>query len=151
MGQVAGGVTETMTCDHDRIDALIGAFRATASEDPRLRAAFEEICGALREHIDREETTLFPAFADHDGEEAAVCVDGMRRQHVEILRLLKEVGDCLPGRRDERLGREEDFIRALAEHNEAEEQSIYPWIDGVLGPEEARRLARSGAAGAPSL
>ena len=151
MGLVAGGVTETMTCDHEKIDALIQAFRATASGDPQLRAAFAEISGALCGHIDREETTLFPAFADHDGEEAAVSVEGMRRQHVEILRLLKELGDCPPGLRDERRNREEAFIQVLAEHNEAEEQSIYPWIDSVLSAEEARQLARSDTSGPPSL
>jgi hemerythrin superfamily protein len=150
MGQVDGGVTETMTFDHARIDELIWTFRATAGDDPRLRAAFEAVSGALRDHIDREETDLFPAFADHDDEMAAVSIEGMRRQHVEILRLLKEMGDCPSGRPDERLEREEEFIQALAAHNEAEEQSIYPWIDGLLGPEEARRLARGGAPEPPS-
>lgn len=66
----------------------------------------------------------------------------MRAEHREIRELLDQIGGGIgdAASSPERLrGR---FHGVMEEHNQKEEQVLYPSTDDLLGPEEADRLVR---------
>lgn len=111
--------------DHDRIDALLAGFR-------RDGAGLEEFASALTRHIDWEEEILFPAFARKVGPESAPSIETMRLQHEEFRRQIEDIRRCPADDATLRRNLEEVLEEALSDHNMAEENYIYPWIDGAL-------------------
>lgn len=57
--------------------------------------------------------------------------------------MIEDLRRCAPGDGLTRLGLEEVLLEALADHNKAEEDHIYPWLDGALTPAQKADLLRA--------
>ena len=123
-------ISEFMSGDHDRIDALLERFRGGGG------ALLDEFASALTRHMEWEEQLLFPAFARKVGPESGPSIDTMRTQHEEFKRQIEEIRHCPIGDIVLRRNLVEVLVESLADHNFAEEYYIYPWIDGALDPVE---------------
>lgn len=119
-----------MSGDHDVIDALLQRFRAAGG------AALEEFASALARHIDWEERILFPSFALKAGAGTAASIDAMHDQHEEFMRQIEDIRRCPPDDAILRRNLLDVLVESLADHNHAEEDYIYPWIDGALDDAE---------------
>lgn len=130
-------IGDFMSDDHDRIDALLERFRGAVG------AGLEEFALALTRHMDWEEQILFPAFARKVGPDSEPSIDTMRLQHEEFKRQIEDLRRCPAGDRALRRNLEEVLVESLADHNKAEEDYIYPWIDGALDPAEKEDILRT--------
>lgn len=141
--ELLSSVMDYLAWDHDRLDALEKqAFEA------RGRGALEEAGGIFREftrglrrHIGLEEELLFPEFERLAGMIAdAGPTAVMRHEHRQIegslLTLERTIG--VPGGEAEQA--RESLHRVLVEHNEKEEQVLYPTTDRLLSDAERRAL-----------
>jgi regulator of cell morphogenesis and NO signaling len=133
-------IGEFMSGDHDRIDALLEIFRGGG-------AGLEEFAFALTRHMDWEEQILFPAFARKVGPESSPAIDTMRLQHEEFKRQIEDIRRCSDADAALRGNLEDVLIESLADHNMAEEDYIYPWIDGALDPVEKAAILKTLLAG----
>jgi len=126
-------VSACLEHDHRLLDALlldVGGFVQTG--DFQMAAEhFGHFRRQLATHIDAEETILFPVF-----ERAGSCgcsgpTSVMRREHIEIRRLLDAVSDGLAARESGLvlLPRLEELSQLLESHNEKEERVLYPQMD----------------------
>jgi hypothetical protein len=132
------GVFETLSWDHDRLDAFEqGAFAARALGDlEAARALFERFARGLFRHIGFEEDLLFPAlesaagFPPHAGPTAV-----MRAEHVEIRAAVQLLRDAIGDPSADPTPLRQRLHGALGPHNEKEERILYPMADRVLsGP-----------------
>lgn len=123
-------ISEFMSGDHDRLDAVLERFRAAGG------AHLDEFASLLTRHMDWEERLLFPALSRKVGSDSVPSVETMCLQHEEFKRQIEEIRRC--PRDDAALRRNllEVLVEALSDHNFAEEYYIYPWIDGALDPAE---------------
>lgn len=134
-------VTEALSWDHDRLDALCcRAFGERAQRSfEAAREAWHEFAAGLLRHIRCEEEVLFPVFEERTGIETGPT-GTMRVEHRQIEMLLEGIGAVIaaPGPAADTL--RADLRQVLAEHNEKEELVLYPGIDALLSPDEADEL-----------
>jgi iron-sulfur cluster repair protein YtfE (RIC family) len=136
-------VTSAFCSDHERLARLeVAAFVARAAGDTAGAATrYEAFADGLRRHIAAEEELLFPLFEKRAGLfPDPRPTEVMRKEHVEILRLLGEIlrtiGD--PAKLPDQA--RAAFHEILEEHHRKEEGLLYPALDVVLTPEELREL-----------
>jgi hemerythrin-like domain-containing protein len=136
-------INETLSWDHDRLDALEAeAFRKRAEGDLQsARETYMEFAAGLRRHIAFEEQILFPAFEATSGmPPTAGPTAVMRAEHREIEDLIGriEAGIAEKDTPVEELRR--SLHAVLGEHNFKEEEVLYPATDQLLGPDRADHL-----------
>lgn len=137
----ARGVTEYLEADHSRLDAIVAdaLTLAQGGSFERASARFAELVCGLARHIDVEEKLLFPAFEQRTGMTNSGPTFVMRREHVEIRRLMDEVASALERADGARAAREiASLTEALAGHNVKEERMLYPLADRAMGDEGGR-------------
>jgi len=136
-------VTDYLSWDHDRLDALLGDTSRLVDENQLDRAApiYAEFHAGLLRHIRLEEEVLFPVFDERAGMEGPTLV--MRQEHVFIKKALEMMKDGLAARdaKQFKTGHEALF-RVLPDHNVKEEHILYPTTDRVLPPQERSELTR---------
>lgn len=132
-------ITGFFTRDHRRIDVELGRFHQEPQAE-RALAPLDAFEGMLLRHIGWEERVLFPAFEEKLGKEARACAVSMRIQHEELKQRIAELRRALGHGGMERRNVEEVLLEALSDHNHAEEDFIYPWMDGAFTREERRAL-----------
>lgn len=123
-------ISEFMSADHDRLNALLERFRVGGG------AALEEFASSLGRHMDWEERILFPALSRKAGVDSLPSIDTMRLQHEDFKRRIEELRRCPSGDATLRRNLLDVLVEALSDHNFAEEYYIYPWIDGAAGAAE---------------
>ncbi|MDD5304398.1 MAG: hemerythrin domain-containing protein [Elusimicrobia bacterium] len=123
-------ISEFMSGDHDRLDALLERYRAAGGAD------LDEFASLLTRHMDWEERLLFPALSRKAGLDSVPSIDTMRLQHEEFKRQIEGIRRCPSGDAALRRNLLEVLVESIADHNFAEEYYIYPWIDGALDPAE---------------
>jgi len=135
-------VTAYLSWDHDRLDAILKSARARveAGEWAHAQAEYGDFDRGLHRHIRLEEEILFPLFEQRTGSEGPTSV--MRAEHKVIRAALGVMGDAV-GRRDAGAFREgvATLFSVLPDHNEKEEQVLYPTTDRVLPEGERAALA----------
>ncbi|MDP3972125.1 MAG: hemerythrin domain-containing protein [Candidatus Nanopelagicales bacterium] len=122
-------VSEFMSNDHDRLDALFAEFLSADEVETTVErlAAFDT---GLRRHIEWEERILFPEFEQRTGMAESGPTSVMRIEHERIDALLLLIGDRS---RTAGAGPAVDELReVLTAHNLKEEMILYPWIDREL-------------------
>jgi iron-sulfur cluster repair protein YtfE (RIC family) len=143
-------VTALLQADHQRLDAVVDAVRARASEGSfgEARERFVGCATALRRHIDVEEQILFPAFEAATGMKGGGPTFVMRREHVEIRRLLDVVAASLEGTDVTSVAEaSEALVALLGAHNRKEEHVLYPMTDAGLDAAAASDLVERLRAG----
>lgn len=117
-------ITQFFTVDHNRLDQLFIAFQQNKGENAQLaRAFFAKFKQGLLQHIEWEESLLFPEFELATGMTSGGPTFVMRSEHVEIKQLLQQI--------EKKLLNEEDtsslelmLEQLMEDHNEKEEHSI---------------------------
>ncbi len=133
-GVNAATVTEYLSNDHRRLDALFGEAIALARRGASAEAAGRaaEFRAGLERHIRWEEEILFPIFEDRTGSSMGPT-SVMRAEHRELLALLQGWSGAAPAQVSETLQRTADAIaELLGQHNMKEEQVLYPRTDAFL-------------------
>lgn len=128
-----GAIFEFMSRDHDRLDAIFKQFLA-APDAGQARDLFTQFDTGLRAHIVWEEEMLFPPFEEQTGMRDSGPTAVMRREHREIKQLLQTIGDAVGERAP--ADAVSALIDVLTEHNQKEEQILYPWLDESLSRED---------------
>jgi uncharacterized protein (DUF2249 family) len=138
-------ITEALSWDHDRLDALeAAAFEARAGADLELaQRSYAAFAHGLLRHIRFEEELLFPLFEERAGLSPMMGPTAvMRSEHREIERRLQaiaaEIGLARPQADLE--SRRRAFHEVMRAHNDKEEQVLYPAVDRTLSAEESDAL-----------
>lgn len=138
-------ITEALSWDHDRLDALeSGAFQALEAGDlEAARTSFRAFARGLRRHIGFEEELVFPEFEHRSGlgpEEGPTAV--LRAEHRELEVLLGQLEAALAEPGGPVAGLRGELHRVLSHHNQKEEQMLYPGTDRLMNPEDRDELVR---------
>lgn len=141
--------TDFLQTDHARLDAIYTQFRQDLAAGRRDAAAgaFGEFAVGLRRHIRMEEEHLFPAVEPHTGGPGGPT-GVMRMEHEQIQELLAVIEAALAGPAsasppDDRLRRAAAQLpQVLVQHNQKEEQILYPLSDRAYGASERTDLIR---------
>lgn len=130
-------ISEFLSKDHDRIDALADALRRE-TQPARTAPCFQHFDHALRAHMAWEEDLLFPLFEERTGMRFAGPTAVMRAEHEQIRGHLQHLAAAAD---PPAVGAALDALAAvLAPHNLKEEQVLYPWFDRVLDAAEKSDL-----------
>lgn len=129
-----GAIFEFMSRDHDRLDAIFKECLA-APDAARAGDLFARFDAGLRAHIVWEEEMLFPPFEEKTGMRDSGPTAVMRMEHRQIKQLLQTIGEAVGERSPAEAV--SALIEVLTEHNEKEENILYPWLDESLSREEA--------------
>src|SRR5512133_1050108 len=129
-------ISSYMQQDHVVIDGI--AERAVAAAEARDWGALErdgaEFLRRLRQHIEVEETVLFPAFEQRTGMSAGGPSVQMRVEHEQMQPILAQMQGAVAAHDG---GGYQRATRALLDilvpHNQKEEQMMYPMLDSAVG------------------
>lgn len=137
------GIDEALSWDHDRLDALeAAAFEKRAAGDlGAARELYGEFAVGLRRHIGFEEELVFPAFERKAGmPPTAGPTAVMRAEHREIESLLEQIAAGMSDPAAPVQTLRHRFHAVLGDHNQKEEQILYPSTDDLLGEDESDGL-----------
>lgn len=129
-----GAISDFMSGDHDRLDAILAEFSAEKDAE-KARAAFSQFDAGLRTHIDWEEEILFPRFEERTGMRDSGPTAVMRMEHEEIKQHLQRISETI-GKSESDIA-VSALLHVLSAHNHKEENILYPWLDQSLSEEEA--------------
>ena len=138
------GIHEYMTNHHLLCDDIFVHARRAAMDGDWL--VTEQGCKAflhqINRHIDVEENLLFPAFEAKTGTMGGPT-HVMRMEHAQLRNLFDEMLTAIDGKQAESYLLTADLVAALLnEHNQKEENILYPMIDEMLGPEAIKILTQ---------
>lgn len=138
-------VTDCLQADHARLDGLMNDARSLLGngDSESATAFFGQFRKGLMRHIDVEESLLFPAFEKATGMSQGGPTEVMRREHVEIKRIMGEIETLFTQPRPD--FKKFDALRAalvavLSEHNDKEEKILYPMCDRAIDADGRREI-----------
>jgi len=142
-------VTDYLAWDHDRLDGLLATAREALGDGltDEARTIFGRFRLGLLRHIRMEEDVLFPAFEAATGMPAQAGPTAvMRAEHRDIQTILERMRDQI----DHPLAGLAEFeesrqalLLVLGDHNEKEEQVVYPVTDqNLMVPGQRDELIR---------
>ncbi|MBI2828077.1 MAG: hemerythrin domain-containing protein [Acidobacteria bacterium] len=152
-------ISEFMSQDHDRLDAIFANFRKN-SAGGQAKQLFSQFESGLRAHIAWEEEILFPPFEERIGMRDSGPTAVMRVEHRRIKELLRSIRDGIDGGRQvflrvpetgrlqpitikDRTGVDasaNDLKDVLQAHNHKEAQILYLWLERTLADGERSAL-----------
>ncbi|MBI2266329.1 MAG: DUF2249 domain-containing protein [Armatimonadetes bacterium] len=139
-------IADYLEWDHDRLDGIFAAFlNLVRSSETRASAeAFHPFRLGLLRHIRMEEELLFPTFEEKTGMGDGGPTYVMRLEHDQIKGTLAAITGLLDGetQADPVLRQAEQLTSVLTDHNNKEEQILYPWTDQALGETSRDELVR---------
>jgi len=139
------GLREFFLLDHRRCDAqwaeVEAAGEKAGAED--IAAAWRRFDQALRQHLQMEEEVLFPAFEEATGMSGGPT-QVMRSEHRQMRGLLDQMAAAqAAGDHGELLDQGDTLLMLIQQHNQKEENMLYPMCEQALGgqwPELAAKL-----------
>lgn len=118
--------------DHDKLDNIFKEFKNIKNINKnRAKNLFHEFKTGLQRHIVWEEEILFPLFENKTGTQDTGPTTVMRMEHKKIKDFLEKIHHGL-GQTTQTNDLEEGLIEVLTEHNDKEENILYPWIDNSV-------------------
>jgi iron-sulfur cluster repair protein YtfE (RIC family) len=127
--------------DHDRLDELLETYRRLKRSDfARAKEAFREFKTGLQRHILWEERILFPLFEAKTGMHDQGPTFVMRAEHREIGARLEALHDKVRAHDVDSDREEQALFQALFQHNQKEENMLYPMIDCLVTDEERQAI-----------
>ncbi|MBI5398320.1 hemerythrin domain-containing protein [Candidatus Woesearchaeota archaeon] len=134
-------ILEFMGKDHDRLDSIFEKFRHSANDPDELRQRFHDFKIGLQRHIVWEEDILFPVFENNTGMRDSGPTAVMRMEHRKIKEFLEKIHQSIARGIAQGAAAEIDrqaggLIEVLSDHNNKEEEILYPWIDETLSEKE---------------
>lgn len=129
-------VLSFMGADHDRLDNIFQEFKNIKNTDKnKARNLFHEFKVGLQKHIVWEEEILFPLFENKTGMYDTGPTAVMRLEHKKIKDLLERIHHSI-AKHIQTNDLEDSLIEVLTEHNNKEENILYPWIDDSVSGQE---------------
>lgn len=125
--------------DHDRLDNIFKDFRSKNIGKNKAKSLFNEFKTGLQKHILWEEEILFPLFENKTGMYDTGPTAVMRIEHRKIKDFLEKIHYNLGGNIQTK-DLEDGLIEVLTEHNNKEEDILYPWIDNSVSKEEKEEV-----------
>ena len=130
-------VYEFMGKDHDELDGKFKSFSQLKKNDKdKAKKMFHDFKIGLQKHIVWEEEILFPLFEDKTGMYNSGPTGVMRIEHRKIKDFLEKIhGKIAKGDfNTDKL--ENELVEVLTEHNNKEENILYPEIDNLTSDKE---------------
>ena len=130
-------VYEFMGKDHDELDGKFKSFSQLKKKDKdKAKKMFHDFKIGLQKHIVWEEEILFPLFEDKTGMYNSGPTGVMRIEHRKIKDFLEKIhGKIAKGDfNTDKL--ENELVEVLTEHNNKEENILYPEIDNLTSDKE---------------
>jgi iron-sulfur cluster repair protein YtfE (RIC family) len=132
-----------MTQDHREVDSIFERADAAAKAEDHAALAREagEFLRRIAVHIEIEERLLFPIFEERTGMIEAGPSVTMREEHRQMEARFAEMRGAIDARDAGGYRRAAaSMMDILLQHNQKEEQMMYPMIDDILGSEVAALL-----------
>ena len=130
-------ITNYYQQDHDRLEALFKQFQEWKRKDAAQgKEYFMQFMLGLQRHIVWEEEILFPLFEKKSSIGKPGPTDVMRMEHRQIKGLLEAIHQKVQVGDPESGTEEAQLHSLLGQHNQKEENILYPGIDHLLNPEE---------------
>ncbi|MGO9480843.1 MAG: hemerythrin domain-containing protein [Candidatus Kryptoniota bacterium] len=137
-GKKISDVRALFEYDHKRIDLNLSMLQAVEDDAEAAISLYSKIRGQLLNHVELEETILFPAFADNSSPDQAGPIQVMVSEHREITSCISIPSDQL----DAHLlsNNLQKLIDLLAIHSKKEEMIMYPLINRTLRREKREKV-----------
>ncbi len=134
-------ITAYFETDHDRLENIFQKFQQDKRTDfAKAKDSFRKFKQGLRRHIQWEEKILFPLFELKTGMREQGPTSVMKMEHQKIEQELEAVhGKVRVGDPDSD-EEEKQLLQTLAQHNEKEENVLYPMIDRLVDDEERKDI-----------
>lgn len=136
-------IKNIMTDDHKRCDDYFAQAEGFAMDRDWDNAILmtTKFHQAIEQHLNQEETKLFPAFENATGMQQGPTMV-MRSEHEQIRELLQQLDTAATDQNNDRyLGLSETLHIFMQQHNMKEEQILYPMIDQECGHEAEQLLS----------
>lgn len=123
--------------DHDRLDGLFKTFQEEKHQNfEKAQEAFEKFKTDLERHILWEEEILFPIFEEKTGIRDVGPTVVMRMEHRMIKDVLEAILQKVQRKNSDTDAEEAALLSHLMQHNQKEENILYPQIDRLVNDEE---------------
>jgi len=130
-------ITEYFETDHDRLDSLFKIYQMEKQENfNEAKEAFEQFKADLERHILWEEEILFPLYEEKTGVRDIGPTAVMRMEHGMIKEVLGAILQKVQNKNTETDSEEAALISHLTQHNQKEENILYPQIDRMMNDAE---------------
>lgn len=129
-------IAEFMTADHKACDEQFAIAETAALSDDwaDAQAAFNAFRDGMAHHFRMEEDVLFPTLKASGGPSGPVHI--MLMEHAQIKELLKQMGAAMESKNSEEYsGLSETLLMVMQQHNNKEENILYPIMDQILANE----------------
>lgn len=130
-------ISDFMEKDHDRLDGLFNQYKDLKnSNQNKAKEIFSGLKSGLENHIMWEEEILFPLFEQKTGMFNGGPTAVMRMEHTSIKNFLNAISAKLTVGSIQTDNLDSNLVSILSEHNNKEENILYPMIDRLLIDEE---------------
>ncbi len=136
-------INDYMMADHRLCDAIFErADRAAEKGDfAALEREASDFLRRIATHIEMEERLLFPAFEERTGMGAGGPTATMKDEHRTMEGLFEQMRDAITAQNAAAYrGASAQVMEILVQHNQKEEQMMYPMLDSAMGDEAAALL-----------
>ena len=136
-------IAEFMTANHKACDDEFAVAEEAALTDDWSKAetAFNAFRDDMARHFQMEEDVLFPALSSAGGPSGPVHI--MLMEHAQIKELLKQMGAAVESKdAQEYGGLSETLLMVMQQHNNKEENILYPIMDQILANEREALFGR---------
>ena len=140
-------IAEHMTADHKACDNefVVAEEAALAGNWSEAETTFNTFRDDMTRHFRMEEEVLFPALVSAGGPSGPVHV--MRMEHTQIKGLLEQMAAAVTQKNAQEYGGlSETLLMVMQQHNNKEEQILYPIADQILAKERETLFSRMQAA-----
>jgi len=136
-------IVEFMTANHKACDDEFAAAEqaALAGNWSEAEAAFNTFRNDITHHFLMEEEGLFPALVSAGGPSGPVHM--MRMEHAQMNGLLEQMTAALANKNAQEYGGlSETLLMVMQQHNNKEENILYPIADQILAAQREALLGR---------
>ena len=140
-------IAEIMSANHKACDNefALAEEAALATNWSKAETTFNTFRDDMTRHFRMEEEVLFPALVSAGGPSGPVHV--MRMEHTQIKGLLEQMAAAGTQKNAQEYGGlSETLLMVMQQHNNKEEQILYPIADQILAKERETLFSRMQAA-----
>jgi iron-sulfur cluster repair protein YtfE (RIC family) len=135
MSEDTSSLRQYFTQDHRHCDGIWAEVEAAveAGSDEAIKGVWQRFDAELRSHLRMEEEILFPAFEEATGMTGGGPTFVMRAEHDQMRGLLDQMATTVAaGDLQELLDEGDTLLLLIHQHNQKEEQMLYPMSEQAL-------------------
>jgi hemerythrin-like domain-containing protein len=141
MSDSSQGLAEFFTLDHRRCDSSWVEVEAAAEagDADAVKESWRTFQSGLLKHLRMEEDVLFPAFEQATGMTEGGPTFVMRSEHDQMRGLLEQMNAAAnSGDHDELVDLGDTLLMLIQQHNQKEENMLYPMAERALAADWAK-------------